>query len=139
MTPSEIVRKVRDSGGQIFLADGKLTARRVPASLVPLLRERKSEIVAHLDRESASGSDGYQCPTQAPKVDQNANIGPLRASVRCGDCQHYQPDSVNPPQGSGRCALTLTGLPPAPVRGYGVCYPFSLRYCAHFQPLEDKS
>jgi len=70
--------------------------------------------------------------TQAPKVAQNANMGPLRA--RCGDCQHYQPDSVNPPQGIGRCALTLTGLPP--VRGYP-CYPFTPRTCTSFQPLED--
>ena len=69
--------------------------------------------------------------TPAEKVAQNANM------ARCGVCLHFTPDTINPPQGVGRCGVTLTGLPPAGGRGYGVCYPFSPRHCAHFQPLED--
>ena len=71
--------------------------------------------------------------TPAAKVAQNANM------ARCGACSRFIPDSVNPPEGVGRCAVTLTGLPPAPVRGYGACYPFSPRTCANFQPLEDNT
>ena len=78
---------------------------------------------------SAHKAAGVGNPTTPPaKVAQNANM------ARCGACSRYTPDTVNPPQGIGRCALTLTGLPP--VRGYP-CYPFTPRTCTSFQPLED--
>jgi len=84
--------------------------------------------------QNAPKAAGIANPTTPPqKIEQRANM------ARCGACSRYTPDTVNPAQGAGRCAVTVTGLPPAPVRGYGVCYPFSLRYCAHFQLLEDKS
>lgn len=75
--------------------------------------------------------------TPAEKVPPRANMGPLRASVRCRDCQHFTPDTINPPQGLGRCAVTLTGLPPAPVRGYAACYPMALRQCPNFEGIES--
>lgn len=68
--------------------------------------------------------------TPGQKIAQRPDMGPLR---RCGDCLSFQPDAVNPPQGIGRCALTITGLPPAPVRGYGCCYPFSPRQCPSYE------
>ena len=65
-----------------------------------------------------------------------AELQDVGAPVSCRDCTHFQPDTINPPQGAGRCAVTLTGLPPAPLNGsYGVCYPFTPRTCSHFQPL----
>lgn len=86
-----------------------------------------------MTRKPSEGA-GIGNPTTPPeKIEQRANM------AHCGACLHFTPDTINPPQGVGRCTVTLTGLPPAPVRGYGVCYPFSLRTCAHFQPLEDES
>lgn len=74
--------------------------------------------------------------TPPQKIAQRADLGPLRASVRCGDCQHFTPDAVNPPQGMGTCALTLTGLPPPPIHGNDMrcCYPMAPRRCASYAP-----
>ncbi len=70
--------------------------------------------------------------TPAEKVAQSANM-------RCADCANFRPDTINPPQGVGRCTVTLTGLPPKGGTGYGACYPFSPRRCTHFQSLEDNA
>jgi hypothetical protein len=59
------------------------------------------------------------------------------ARVSCSSCAHFQPDTINPPQGMGRCTRTLSGLPPKGGSGYGVCYPFSLRVCKHYEPIEE--
>lgn len=85
-----------------------------------------------MTRTEAAGIGNPTTPPQ--KIEQRANMG---ASVRCGDCLHFTPDAVNPPQGVGRCALTLTGLPPAPLNGsYGVPYPFTPRTCTHHERNE---
>ena len=57
--------------------------------------------------------------------------------VSCGTCAYFQPDSVKPPMGAGRCTRTISGLPPKGGSGYGVCYPFSLRVCTHYGPIEE--
>lgn len=51
-----------------------------------------------------------------------------RPPVTCADCQHYQPDSVNPAQGCGSCVIGIH------QRGGG--YPFRQRQCKAFQPKE---
>ena len=57
--------------------------------------------------------------------------------VSCGTCAYFQPDSVNPPMGAGRCTRTISGLPPKGGSGYGVCYPFSLRVCTHYELIKE--
>lgn len=83
--------------------------------------------------QNAPKAAGVGNPTTPPaKAAQNANM------ARCGACSRYTPDTVNPPQGAGRCAVTLTGLPPAPLNGsYGVCYPFTPRTCTHHERNES--
>lgn len=49
-----------------------------------------------------------------------------RPHVTCATCQHYQPDSVNPGAGMGRC---LAGVP-------GMTWPNQSRKCKAFKPRE---
>lgn len=49
-----------------------------------------------------------------------------RPSVTCADCQHFQPDSVNPASGCGSCDIGMRM-----VRGG---YPHRPRQCKGFQP-----
>jgi hypothetical protein len=49
-----------------------------------------------------------------------------RPSVTCATCRHYQPDSVNPGEGMGRCGA---GVP-------GMTWPHQSRVCATFKPKE---
>ena len=58
--------------------------------------------------------------------------------VYCRDCAYFQPDSVNPPMGAGRCTRTISGLPPKGGSGCGVCYPFSPRVCQHYEAIWGK-
>lgn len=83
-------------------------------------------------KQSGMGIDA----TPAASVQHGADTGPSRVS--CGTCLHFLPDTVNPAQGVGRCAMTLTGLPPAPLNGsYGVPYPFTPRTCTHHERNES--
>ena len=59
------------------------------------------------------------------------------ARVTCGTCTHFLPNTINPPQGVGCCARTLSGLPPKGGSGYGCCYPFSPRVCTHYEPIKE--
>jgi hypothetical protein len=46
-----------------------------------------------------------------------------RPSITCGDCQHFTPDTINPPAGMGTCN-----------RGHGTHYPMTAHRCASFWP-----
>lgn len=82
--------------------------------------------------------------TQPPSVQHRANTGPSRASpepapqVHCGDCAEFEPDSINPPEGVGKCARTMDGFPPVAVRSYGLCTPVTPRYCPDFKPQYEQ-
>lgn len=68
---------------------------------------------------------------------ESSDVG-APARVTCGACAHFQPDTINPPQGMGHCTRTLSGLPPKGGSGYGVCYPFSPRVCKHHEPIKER-
>lgn len=130
MKPAEIVAKVREAGGHILLAEGKLTARKVPASLVPLLRENKAQIAAYL-------AESYGSPTPAPASPQMPQTARQSALPhRCEDCGNYQPDHINPVWGMGRCKITANGLPPKGNKGYGAPFPKAPRNCPGYQKKE---
>jgi hypothetical protein len=42
-----------------------------------------------------------------------------RPSIACGDCQHFTPDTINPPAGMGTC-----------TSGHGMHYPMTAHRCA---------
>lgn len=54
-----------------------------------------------------------------------------RPPVTCAECQHYQPDSVNPASGCGSCAIGM--------RQVGGGYPHRQRQCKAFQPKEPRA
>lgn len=56
--------------------------------------------------------------------------------VRCGDCANFIRDSINPPQGMGRCRV---GAKTLPANHYGRApslWPFSERLCREFIACE---
>ena len=68
---------------------------------------------------------------------ESSGVG-THGHVICGTCAHFQPDTINLPQGMGRCTRTISGLPPKGGSGYGVCYPFSPRVCRHYEATGGK-
>lgn len=80
---------------------------------------------------AASASGLGTDTTSAPSVQPAPRKQPQR--VACGTCLHFLPDTINPAQGVGRCTLTISGLPPAPVRGYAACYPLAPRQCQSYE------
>ena len=57
--------------------------------------------------------------TPAAPMQHRADMAPSR--VACGDCLHFLPDTVNPPQGVGRCGVTGTGPPSVEHGDYAAC------------------
>ena len=55
----------------------------------------------------------------------SSSAHPERESVRCGDCQHFVADSINPPGGIGNCAIAGEG-------SRGLLYPFKYHECGDF-------
>lgn len=51
--------------------------------------------------------------------------------VRCGDCQHFRPDRINPAQGLGACKIGADGKPPG-TPGKRLPWPNLLRHCSSF-------
>lgn len=69
---------------------------------------------------TGSGEKSQRLRVEAAKTDKR--VVPL---VRCRDCQHFEPDCVNPPAGLGRCRIDAAGnrLP----------WPRLNRRCDHFE------
>ena len=64
-------------------------------------------------------------PTQYPDALPKSTAAPERPLVRCGDCQHFQPDTIGNGSGIGRCSAGRKPRhPEAP------CYPRIERSCA---------
>lgn len=51
-----------------------------------------------------------------------------RPAVTCGDCQHFTPDTINPPAGMGTCSS-----------GHGSHYPMTAHRCEAFQPHNEST
>jgi hypothetical protein len=49
MKPAQIVVNVVDAGGSLWIESGHLMAKRIPAHLIPHIREHKSELLALLN------------------------------------------------------------------------------------------
>jgi len=136
MSPASLLAELRRRGLTLTARNGQLLVG--PAGLLgPELRAGVKEYRTALIALVVSEAESHPCPIRTEKTSQNAQSGPLRASVRCGDCLHFQPDTVNPSEGVGRCVQTLSGLPPKGGAGYGCCYPFSPRVCKHHEPIEE--
>jgi len=132
MSPASLLAELRRRGLTLAARSGQL--RVGPAGLLgPELRACVKEYRTALIALVVSEAESHPGPIRTEETSQNAQSGPLRTSVRCRDCLHFQPDTVNPPEGVGRCTHTLSGLPPKDGTGYGCCYPFIPRVCKHYE------
>jgi hypothetical protein len=52
-----------------------------------------------------------------------------RPLVACGNCQHFEPDPINPTGGMGRC-----GSEREPLQSEPLPFPHAARQCAQFKP-----
>ena len=55
----------------------------------------------------------------------NSSLQPEPQNVRCGDCQHFTPDLINPEAGIGNCAIAGEG-------SRDLLYPFKYHECGDF-------
>ena len=73
-------------------------------------------------------TEGEQKPEPTPKpapVDTRVSA-PVLALVRCGQCRHFERDTVNPAEGLGRCGAGLVSERPH--------YPNAPRHCGTWNP-----
>ncbi len=76
-------------------------------------------------------------PTTDHEKSQTPRVGTAKSDkrvvplVRCRDCQHFEPDHVNPAQGIGRCRIGAAGDPAD--RDYRQLYPTNPRRCDQFE------
>lgn len=100
-----------------------------------LLQEWRAGILPSRDsvgrrREAPTGPNDGHLPALPvlPIVKSNTEIhtAPLLALVSCGQCQHFNPNEINPAQGSGQCSIGADAdrLP----------WPNALRQCSSWNP-----
>lgn len=82
----------------------------------------------HVSVEAIHKSNNNKCVSLVSDITQElgwSSINPiLRDPVSCGACEHFTPDPMNPPQGTGRCALGEESGKPH--------WPMTLRFCKKF-------
>ena len=59
-------------------------------------------------KETGEQVEAEKLPVLAARMD-NPLSGPVLALVRCGQCQHFEPDTVNPAEGLGCCGAGAEG------------------------------
>lgn len=69
--------------------------------------------------------------SRRPRVGTGISDKRVVPLVRCRDCQHFEPDHVNPAQGIGRCRIGAAGDPAD--RDYRQPYPANPRRCDQFE------
>ena len=84
--------------------------------------------VGHSEKNTPPESARLPTPEPAPKRAQvdNELSAPVLALVRCGQCRHFERDTVNPAEGLGRCGAGLVSERPH--------YPNAPRHCATWNP-----
>lgn len=96
--------------------------------------QRLEEIKTH-ERPSCTPTSPTHSESVSNVSEQDRHIrkNPARVVplVRCRDCQHFEPDHVNPAQGIGRCRIGAAGDPAD--RDYRQPYPSNPRRCDQFE------
>jgi hypothetical protein len=140
--PSEVfslLAEMRSAGLTIAVDGGRL--RVGPAGLLTdelraSIREHRAGLISILAAETAPAVESATDPTPAEKIDSRPVSGPAMGTVHCRDCQHFVPDTINPPEGVGLCGVTGAG-PPSGGSGYKACYPMAPRRCPSYQKEQN--
>ena len=135
MNAAEVITEIEQAGGKIWIEGDRLKFRDTPARLAPLIREHKAALLALLKNET--GVDATIAPTMQPEPSMAPQSAP--ATVFCGQCSRFLPDTINPGQGIGICSVTSNGMPPKEQRGYLAAYPMAPRLWRDFdfQPTQE--
>ncbi|MBU2755310.1 hypothetical protein HFU84_12165 [Acidithiobacillus sp. CV18-2] len=134
--PSFLVAELRGRGLTLNVESGRLRvapADRLTNELRASIREHKEallSLVANKAPQAALGGERYIRTTTTEKTAPAQDMAAQR--VTCGQCQHFNRDTINPSQGMGLCTLTKAGLPPSGGTGYRACYPMAQRACHDF-------
>jgi len=144
MTATEIIVRARAAGVTLYAAGDKLKyAGPLDAvrPLLPLLAERKTELLAALRRPDPATLENIEERAAILEHDacQSAEDAERQAVqlVQCRRCRHFTAGAVNPLAGVGRCVLNAwpqsssTALSPRPWPPY----PGAPRYCDRYEPL----
>ncbi|PKY10063.1 hypothetical protein B1757_12340 [Acidithiobacillus marinus] len=148
MKPAQIVVDIVDAGGAVWVEAGHLKAKRIPAHLIPHIRENKASLLALLSPQpfvaplpSEQCADDYamaeRLAIQAESMDYTTAPAPMQHSaamapqrVSCGQCCRFQPGPQ--PLSIGVCLATSHGLPPEGGSGYKAAYPMAVRSCPEY-------
>jgi hypothetical protein len=84
------------------------------------------------EREKKKGVFNSNCNSAtATPATPATQKSPVVSLVQCRDCQHFEPDQVNPPAGLGNCRINADGDPASP--GYRAPWPTLPRRCNQFE------
>jgi len=141
--PSLLVAELKAEGFTLTAEGGRLRvapARLLTDELRESIRQHRAALLSLVENQALQTAPAVRVgidSTQPKKIEKKPVSAPAMGTVTCGSCLNYQANAENPARGLGRCALTLTGLPPAGGSGYRAPYPFSSRICPHFVAREE--
>ncbi len=131
LDPAAVVERARQRYGRERVADpgvapvgGWPRLEDLPADSTP---DPAALVEAAIERAAIMEHDGGLSREDADRAAMTA-----AGMVRCGDCRHFQRNTVGEAEGIGRC---LAGCRPPP--GAMPFYPNAWRWCDTFQPLEN--
>ncbi len=130
MSAESLLVEIVASGGGIAAQSGKLTLRAVPAHLVPLIKEHKTELINLLTLDA----------TIAPTV-QHGTAPPRQSAttaVTCGQCARFKAGPQLLAIGVG--LSTVTGQPPVPAGQHGdyrAAFPMAPRRCPEYIHIQE--
>ncbi|MHB1880835.1 MAG: hypothetical protein ACYCPA_01290 [Acidithiobacillus sp.] len=158
MNAAQIIVDIVNCGGSIYMEDGRLKVKGIPAALVSVVKSHKVALMALLSpstpAESIQNEDvdqrdtaaaqpelrkkpllpaEYAMPQQECASSASGYMGTER--VCCRDCRCYLPGEPLPSQSLGRCLATVNGSPPSGGYGYKACFPLATRRCPQFMPI----
>ncbi len=159
MNAAQIIVDIVNCGGSIYMQDGRLKVKGIPAVLVSVVKSHKVALMALLSpstpsAQSIQNESGGQPDTatdqpestKKPLLPDELTIPRQECAsssseymgtdwVCCRDCRSYLPGKPLPSQSLGRCLATANGAPPGEGSGYKACFPLATRRCPKFMPI----
>ena len=159
MNAAQIIVDIVNCGGSIYMQDGRLKVKGIPAALVSVVKSHKVALIALLSQSTPSAQSiqnesggqpdtaaGQPESTKKPVLPHEVTMSRQECAsssgeymgpdwVCCRDCRRYLPGKPLPSQSLGRCLATANGAPPGEGSGYKACFPLATRRCPQFIPI----
>jgi hypothetical protein len=101
-------------------------------SLADLIREKSRTHFATATPATLATHAGVKVRTVAKVATVTVATPPADLTVRCRNCEEFEPGPTHWAGGLGKCARTANGRPPVASRGIGVCFPDAPRQCPDY-------